>query len=274
MNGTRNGMGWGARLVVALVFVLVGAGATVWGLAHYPKAARVVGVVSSPPVATENLARAPTPPPPAPQPAPASASAQSAEIAALKQRISRVENATQRAEGFAGRADALVVAFAARRAIDRGVALGYLENLLVDRFGAQHQAAVATIITASHQPVRLEDLASEYDTLGPELRRGGPQDSWWTGFKRELGSLVELHSVDRPAANAEARYARARQRLATGDVDKALAETMRMPGAARASDWTQKARRYVAAHRALDEIESAALLAGPGSVGTAPVQRR
>jgi hypothetical protein len=33
-----------------------------------------------------------------------------------------------------------------------------------------------------------------------------------------------------------------------------------MPGAARASDWTGKARRYVAAHRALDEIESAALL--------------
>jgi hypothetical protein len=50
-----------------------------------------------------------------------------------------------------------------------------------------------------------------------------------------------------------------------GDVDQALAETMRMPGAARASDWVAKARRYVAAHRALDEVESAALLAGPGS---------
>jgi hypothetical protein len=38
---------------------------------------------------------------------------------------------------------------------------------------------------------------------------------------------------------------------------------MRLPGAARANDWVAKARRYVAAHRALDEIESAALLAGP-----------
>jgi hypothetical protein len=35
---------------------------------------------------------------------------------------------------------------------------------------------------------------------------------------------------------------------------------MRMPGAARAADWTTKARRYVAVHRSLDEIESAALL--------------
>ena len=57
----------------------------------------------------------------------------------------------------------------------------------------QHQRAVATIVTASHQPVRLNDLIAEYETLGPELRRGGPQDSWWTGFQRELGSLVEIH---------------------------------------------------------------------------------
>ena len=146
-----------------------------------------------------------------------------------------------------------MVAFAARRAIDRGVALGYLENLLVDRFGPQHEAAVATIITASRQPVRLNDLVNQYETLGPELRRGGTEDSWWTNVRRELGSLVELHRADRPAINAEARYNRALQRLSSGDVDQALAETMRLPGASRAGDWIAKARRYIAAHRALDD---------------------
>ena len=40
----------------------------------------------------------------------------------------------------------------------------------------------------------------------------------------------------------------------------ALAETMRMPGAKSAGDWVGQARRYVATQRALDEIESAALL--------------
>jgi hypothetical protein len=185
----------------------------------------------------------------------------------LENRVARVENATARAEGSAGRADALVVAFAARRAIDRGVALGYLENLLVDRFGPQHRVAVATIITASHQPVRLDDLIAEYDSLGAALRRGGAQDSWWTSVKRELGSLVEIHSVDRPAGNPGARYERAKQRLAGGDVDKALAETMRLPGAPRATDWIGKARRYIAVHRALDEIESAALLPTPNQNG-------
>jgi len=156
-----------------------------------------------------------------------------------------------------------LVAFAARRAIGRGVALGYLENLLVDRFGAQHRAAVATIITTSRVPVRLDDLISEYDGLGQDLRRGGPEDSWLTNFRRELGSLIEVHSVERPAANPQARYERAAQRLASGDVDQALAETMRLPGASRAGDWITKARRYIAAHRALDEIESAALLPQP-----------
>jgi len=35
-----------------------------------------------------------------------------------------------------------------------------------------------------------------------------------------------------------------------------------MPGAVRAQGWTAKARRYVTVRRALDEIESTALLAG------------
>jgi len=261
MNGTRNGMGWGARMLIALVLLLLGAAAAIWGLGHYPPAARMLGI--SQPAQPTTLAVKPPVTNPQPQPVAQPTPTEGARLAALEQRLSNVENATQRAEGFAGRADALVVAFAARRAIDRGVALGYLENLLTDRFGPQHQAAVATVITASHQPVRLEDLTSEYEALGPELRRGGPQDSWWTNFKRELGSLVEVHRAERPAVNAEARYNRALRRLSSGDVDQALAETMRLPGAARASDWIAKARRYVAAHRALDEIESAALLTGP-----------
>src|SRR3954452_3190114 len=262
MNGTRNRMSWSARLLIGLVLILAGAAAATWGLSHYEPAARFLGIIpASPPPLTPKpvaLTTAPTVRPPTSQPT----APEAARVAALEDRLSRVENATERAEGFAGRADALVVAFAARRAIDRGVALGYLENLLVDRFGAQHQQAVATIVTASHQPVRLNDLIAQYEMIGPDLRRGGPQDSWWTNFRRGLGSLVEVRRADRPSANPDARYSRALQRLSSGDVDQALAETMRLPGAANATDWVDKARRYIAAHRALDEIESAALLTG------------
>jgi hypothetical protein len=265
MNGSaRSGMGWGARLLVGFVLILVGAGVAVWGLAHYRPAARVLGITATEPQpASPSMRTVLSAPAAAPQ-APPAPGAVEAKIESLEQRLSGVENATHRAEGSAGRADALVVAFAARRAVDRGVALGYLENLLAERFGAQHQAAVATVITASRQPVRLNELIDEYETLGPQLRSGGPQDSWWDNFRREVGSLIEIHRADRPAVNAEARYNRALQQLSSGDVDQALAETMRLPGAARAGDWATKARRYIAAHRALDEIESAALLPAAG----------
>jgi len=261
-----SGMSWTARLLVGLVLLLVGAAAATWGLARYQPAARFLGVVQ-PAHQAPQAVLTPKPVvmnPQLPQSAGANDPEDAAKILTLEQRVARIEAATQRTESFAGRADALVVAFAARRAVDRGVALGYLEPLLLDRFGAQHQAAVATIITASHQPVRLNDLTSEYEAIGDDLRRGGPEESWWAGFKRELGSVVEVHKSNRPAMNADARYNRALARLNTGDVDQALAETMRLPGASRADDWTNKARRYVAAHRALDEIESAALLGGQG----------
>ena len=54
-----------------------------------------------------------------------------------------------------------------------------------------------------------------------------------------------------------------------GEVDAALAETMRLPGAGNAGAWVLRARRYIAAHRALDAIESAALLGG-GEVPAVP----
>jgi hypothetical protein len=95
------------------------------------------------------------------------------------------------------------------------------------------------------------------------LRRGDTQESWWSSIRRELGSVVEIHRADRPAINPDARYARADRLLSAGEVDQALAETMRLPGAPSASDWVAKARRYILAHRALDEVESAALLGGP-----------
>ena len=50
-SGTRTGMGWGARLLVALALLLVGAGAAVWGLAHYQPAARFLGIAPAAPQA-------------------------------------------------------------------------------------------------------------------------------------------------------------------------------------------------------------------------------
>ena len=260
-------LSWSARLLIGLTLIILGAAAAIWALAHYERAARFLGVASTPPQAVAAPQPTVAPPDVAPTDAAAAAEEQAVEarIAGLEARLGRVENATRRAEGSAGRTDALVVAFATRRAIDRGVSLGYLETLLVDRFGARHPQAVATIVTASRSPVRLDELITDYEKLGPELRGGGPQDNIWSNLRRELGSLVDIHKADVPSAKPDARYLRALGRLESGDVDSALAETMRLPGAARAGAWVTKARRYVGAHRALDEIESSALLAGSGA---------
>lgn len=264
---TRSRLNWSARLLIALSLIIVGAAAATWALARYQSAAHFLGV--APKTAPVVLAPQRMLDPPGASAGDGQAEQQvaavEARVAGLEARLARAEDAARRAEGSAGRTDALVVAFATRRAIDRGVPLGYLETLLVDRFGARHPGAVATIVTASRAPVRLDELTADYEKLGPELRAGGPQSSWWSNVRRELGSLVDIHRADVPSAKPDARYRRALTRLEAGDVDTAVAETMRLPGASRANAWALKARRYVATHRALDEVESSALLAGNGA---------
>lgn len=253
----RPGMTWTARIAWTLLLLVTGAALAIWGLSRWEAGARFLGIAPQPAV---QYVRPPVLAAPAAV-APAVA-ADSARIAALEARLATIESTTQAAAGSVGRADALLVAFAARRAIDRGVALGYLEPLLVQRFGAQHQAAVATVITASRDPVRLDGLVADYEALGPALRGGSPEEGWWSAIQRELGTIVSIHRSDAPSPQPQARFDRALGRLKGGEVDAALAETMRLPGAGNAEPWIARARRYIAAHRALDQIESAALLGG------------
>ena len=250
-------MPWTARLAWGLLLLLAGAAAATWGLSRWDSGARFFGVapVAPPPAVRLSAPVAPVAPP---------SRAEIERVAALEARLNLLERQTLSVQGSAGRADALVIAFAARRAIERGVALGYLEPLLVERFGANHHTAVATIVTASRNPVTQAELIAEHDRLGPLLRGTGPDESWWDGARRELGTLVSIRRNDSPNPRPAARFDRARTHLASGEIDAALAETMRLPGAARpeAQGWVARARRLIAAKRALDEVESAALV-GP-----------
>ncbi|GAA3999000.1 hypothetical protein [Sphingomonas humi] len=265
MNGSTAGSrtSISAILLGALLLLLVGGAASVWALSRYPAAARLAGL--QPPsdaLPTEAAPKvAPTVQAVAATPTVVSLPETEARVATLEERLARVESATARAEGSAGRADALLVAFAARRAIDRGVALGYLEPLLSERFGAAHPQAVATILTASRRPVRLDQLAADFATLAPKLKAAPESDSLWRTVQREMGNLVTVRRADQPSQRPVATYDRASARLMAGQVDQALAEAMRLPGIASAPKWVADARSYIAAHRALDDIESGALLA-------------
>ena len=258
MNSTtsRRGLSVSSWLLLLLATLLAGAAAAVWTLSRHQGVARFLGVTSQATAVTP-VTFQPAPPAPAGQ-----ALDGSERLAEAEARLARLESATRQAAGSAGRADALLIAFAARRAVDRGVALGYLEPLLLDRFGQAHRGAVATIITGSRSPLSLEQLSAEFEALAPTLQGGGPDEGLWEGVKRELGSLISVRRGDRPNPRPSATYERARARLAAGQVDKALAEAMRLPGISRAQPWVAKARNFVAVQRALDEIESAALLGG------------
>ncbi len=255
----RQPMSWTTRLAWALLLLIVGAGLAIWGLSRWDSGARYLGVTAPPTDLRTGLV-----PFQATPVAVAPSAAEAQRIAALEARLALLERETQVVQGSAGRADALVIAFAARRAVERGVALGYLEPLLVERFGTRHQRAVATVLTSARNPVTQAELVTELDRLGPLLRGKSPDESWWSGFRREMGSLISIRRNDTPSPRPAARFERAMARLESGEIDSALAETMRLPGAARpeAHGWIVRARRLIAAKRALDEIESAALV-GP-----------
>lgn len=190
------------------------------------------------------------------------ANALAARVAELEQRLSRITLEAESASGNASRSEGLLVAFAVRRALDRGLSLGYLDAQLRLRFGDDQPNAVKTIIETSRDPVTLEQLRAELDALAPQLvgRGGDDSGSLWTGFRRELSELFVVRAAGTQSPRAAERLDRARRYLGSGQADLAIAEVEALPGAAAANDWLIDARRYHEARRALDLIETAAIL--------------
>lgn len=181
-------------------------------------------------------------------------------LAELEDRLTRITVEAAAASGNAARAEGLLVAFAARRALDSGAPLGYIEGQLRLRFGQAQPRAVATIINAGRDPVTLNDLTVELDDIGPHLV-GNPQGStWWTAFQREMRELVIVRKTTTPSPIPTNAFMRARRLLTAGRVDAALTEVERLPGHEMAAHWMDRARRYREARRALDVVEAAALL--------------
>ncbi|WOF45692.1 hypothetical protein KNJ79_22055 (plasmid) [Sphingopyxis indica] len=256
-------------IVGALIVLIVGAVAGGWAMTRLlspagpAPAAKVVQAPAPSPVAdTAAVAAATTEAAPVAPAAVDSASALAARVADLETRLSRITLEAASASGNATRAEGLLIAFAARRALDRGLSLGYLEAQLRLRFGDDQPNAVKTIIDTSRDPVTLEQLRSELDTLAPDLvgRSENGDGSLWTAFRREMSELFVVRPAGTLSPRASERLERARRYLAGGQVDKAIDEVQAMPGAEVANDWLMDARRYHEARRALDLIETAAIL--------------
>lgn len=246
-------------MLLLLAALIIGMGVMAWLVHRFDQVADVV----------EPAARISTP---APQPRPALVKilpplAANAAGTGVDERIEiierRVDDIGQRAAAAisdAHHAEGLLIAFAARRAIDRGAPLGYLEGVLREHFGGAEPQAVAMVISASRQPVTIDQLRDRLDALEPQLSSASPGENWWEGFRRELAGLIVIRKASTPSNAAVDRFGRARENLAAGHVDAALVEVARLPGRNAAEGWIADARRYVQTRAALDRIESAALL--------------
>ena len=180
-------------------------------------------------------------------------------LAAAEQRIARLDLQAQAASGNAARAEGLLIAFSARRALARGADLGFLADQLRLRFGDAMPNAVQTVIAFGERPVTIDQLVARLDGLAPELAESNARLSWGR-LTQELGQLFVVRRESTPSPQPRLRLERARLFLQSGRVEAAVAEVRNLPGAGNGSAWIRDAERYAAAQNALDLIETAAVL--------------
>ncbi len=142
-----------------------------------------------------------------------------AQVADLEQRLMRTSVAAQTASGYANRAEAIMIAFAARRALDAGQPLGYLEGQLRILFGEAQPKAVATIINAAGDPVTVNKLRAGLEDISLLVDRGDPKAGWWTATTRMIGNLIVVRRAGEPRPEPEQRLARARRAVEAGQIE-------------------------------------------------------
>lgn len=131
----------------------------------------------------------------------------------------------------------------------------------VTRLGVDASAHPAIAEAAAKGVPSVEELAARFpgvanDTLTADLT--GEDDSWVGGAMRRLGSLVSVRRTGEIEGDSiEARVARAEQRVASGDLEAALAELEGLQGeAAQAvADWRGAAERRLALDKAVTALQ-------------------
>ena len=190
-------------------------------------------------------------------------------VASIENRLTQINADAAVASGNAARAEGLLVAFAARRAVDSGAPLGYLADQMRLRFGASQPQAVTTILAASQAPVTLEMLQAELSALDIVLVTGDRNVGVWSTVSRELSELFVLRRNGAQSPAPTQRLLSAHTLVESGNIAGAINEVAAMPGATSAQDWLAKARSYAQARKALDVLERSAIIA-PAPVAVAP----
>lgn len=258
-TGSPRSSGTLKRIIIVMsIAFLVGLGIMGWAVSRWAPARELLLGESTQPVAVNTapstLAPSRALPPPTLLP-----NANDSRIDALEARIDRLVNVST-GTGTSARAEGLLIAFAARRAIDRGLSLGYLEGALQQHFGSTQPRAVGVVIGAAQRPVTLDQLRTDLDAVAPKLLSSMPNKNWTERVRESLSNLIIVRKAGAPSTQPTERLARAGRMIDSGRVDVALTEVARLPGAANANAWMRNARQYAETHRALDILEASAIM--------------
>lgn len=253
----------GAFFVALLAFVLGGA-LSLWAAQDGYFDRLLPSRQSQSPETPVQTVTAPTaapviPPPSSPQDL-AAIGAVEGRLALIEDRLSRVDFQAGAASGNAARAEGLLIAFAARRMIDRGEPLGYVTDQLRLRFTNAQPRAVDTVIAFAKNPVTLDELTARLEALSPELSATQNNQSLWDRARGEIAGFFTLHRDSSTLLSPTARIDRARVMLTARRIPSAINEVQRLPNAQAAETWVADARRYQDVQDALDLLETTAML--------------
>jgi hypothetical protein len=116
------------------------------------------------------------------------------------------------------------------------------------------------VIDAARDPVTLDQLLVQIDGMGGELLEVPESEGLLTRLSHEFSQLFSVRTDDTPSPVAERRLERARANLQNSQIERAIAEVRAMPNAPLAAEWLVDAERFAAAQRALEVLETAAVL--------------
>ncbi len=160
----------------------------------------------------------------------------------------------------ANRAEALMIAAAARRAVDAGAPLGHLHEKLQAHFGAAEPISVNVIRKFEANPVTLSELKFSLERLNKTLGVGSSEEGLWKVLQREMSGLFVLRKGGKPPEQGNADLAKAIRFLESGNVVEALSIVQVFAKTKAGTEkWQQDAERYTVAQLSLDQIERAAM---------------
>lgn len=245
-------------VIFALVCFAVGIVVMGWLLSEWPPARNLL--LGAPPISAPTTSAVPAAQHAAPpSPSVVTPVTPDAQMTHIEEQLAIIDQQASSASDDAARTERMMIAFAARRAIERGSPLGYLEGALTRQFGAQDAKAVSTIVKCARAPVTLERLEEGLDAARDTLLSDDRASNWFGRIWNDVGNLATIRHDGEDTSSPDQHFNRARRALERDRVEMAIREVEAMPGKAGVRPWLDSAQRYVQVRRALDRLEAITL---------------